>query len=41
MSRIYLFVILAKPGNTLQCAELVLCVYIYVLVPTKIITTKW
>jgi len=29
MSRIYLFVILAKHGNTLQCEELLVCVYIY------------
>jgi len=30
MSRIYLFVILGKHGNTLQCEELVVYVYIYI-----------
>ena len=36
MSRIYLFVMVAKHGNTLQCEELVVCLYIYE--PTQIIT---
>ena len=30
MSRIYLFVIMAKHGNTLHCEELVVCVYIFI-----------
>jgi len=30
MSRIYLFVIMAKHGNTLQCEKLIVCVYIYI-----------